>query len=55
MLRRTYNAWRQRKFVQNAVTAVELGGAMGEEAGTKKNMDMEAHIPTCRIFVTSMN
>jgi hypothetical protein len=41
MLQRTYNTWRERKFVQNAVTAVEPEGTMGDENDTKMNMDVE--------------
>ncbi len=55
MLQRTYNTWRERKFVQNAVTAVEPEGTMGDENDTKMNMDVETHVHTCRNFVPPMN
>jgi hypothetical protein len=41
MLQRTYNTWRERKFVQNAIWAVEPEGTMGDENDAKMNMDVE--------------
>jgi len=42
MPRRNYNTWRERKFVQNAIKAVEPEGAMGDEKDTRMNVDVEA-------------